>query len=581
MLGVEHSASGKRWEAREYDSKTAEAISQRFNIDYAVAASINARGISLDKAEDYINPRIKNMLPNPSIFKDMDKAIDCFIKAVGKGDKIVIFGDYDVDGATSGATLVNFCRVIKAKNVFCYIPDRMKEGYGLNPASVERFAKEGYKLIVCVDCGIGSHEAVEEADKLGIKVIVLDHHTAEITLPKAEAIVNPNRFDESEEAKEYSQLAAIGVVFLFVVGLNRELRKIGYYKNEKEPNILEFLDLVALGTICDVVSLTGLNRCLVSQGLKIAKKRENLGIYALSEVSRCNNIDAYAMGFILGPRINAGGRIGKSDLGMKLLTADKDTEAREYAKELDDFNEERKLIEENILKEADKLSFDEGDAIIFAASADWHIGVIGITASRLKEKYNAPAIVVSVKDGIGKGSCRSVKGINIGEHILAAKQKNILMNGGGHKMAAGFTVAEEKIPELKEFLNERIKAHLSEHKIVPVLNIDGIISGANISPDFAESLQILAPFGAGNPEPMFAMPDCRIIRADIVKDKHVSVIIQQGGKSFKGIAFRAMENGLGQILLQKPEKIHIAGYVRINEWQGNKSVNLQISDACV
>jgi single-stranded-DNA-specific exonuclease len=408
-------------------------------------------------------------------------------------------------------------------------------------------------------------------------VIILDHHASEPSLPPAVAVVNPNRIDE---AGDYGYLAAVGVTYLFVIAANRALRAAGFYGAEQtEPDLLQWLDLVALGTICDVVKLNGLNRGLVMQGLKIAAQRRNAGITALAQVAGVKNMDAYAMGFMLGPRVNAGGRVGEAAMGAKLLSTDDASVAASLAQHLQALNNERREIEARVLIEAENMTLTENLPMAFVASENWHPGVIGIVASRLKDKFRHPALVVALEGDIGKGSGRSVGNIDLGAHIIAARQAGLLLNGGGHKMAAGFTVARDKVDALRDFLAERIGKQMQAEPLVPTLTIDGMIAGVSLQPEFVRQVEKLGPFGTGNSEPRFALADCKIIRSDIVGEKHVSVIFMQGGQRVRGIAFRAMESELGPTLLAKRERIHLAGHLRIDEWQGEERVQFHIGDA--
>lgn len=578
FLGIEKSCTGRRWLAREYDERTALALTQRLGLSDIVARCLNARGIGIDEAPLFLAPKLRDLLPNPSAFKDMDTAANRFAEAVMRKEKIAVFGDYDVDGATSAALLVNFGRALGAEFTL-YIPDRLAEGYGPNPDAMRKLAKEGCSLVLCVDCGTTAHEALAAAKEAGIATIVLDHHASEPTLPPALAVVNPNRIDETGE---YGYLAAVGVTYLFVIAANRALRLAGFYSSSSsrpEPDLMQWLDLVALGTVCDVVKLTGLNRAFVSQGLKIAGQRLNCGLTSLAQVAKVKSMNAYAAGFILGPRINAGGRIGESSLGARLLSTNDSGLAAPLAQRLNALNEERRDIEARVLAEAEKLTLIETMPMAFVASENWHPGVIGIVASRLKEKFRHPALVIAIEGTVGKGSGRSIGNIDLGANILAARQAGLLINGGGHKMAAGFTVARDKIDALRNFLAERIGKQIDAEPLIPTLTLDGLVAGPSLRPDFVDTLEKLGPFGTGNSEPRFALADCKIIRADVVGEKHVSVIFVQGGQRLRGIAFRAMENDLGQALLKTNDRLHLAGHVRADEWQGERRIQLHISDA--
>ena len=576
FLGVGRSCTGRLWLARPYEERVAQALSQRHGVSDLVARSLSARGVGLDEASSFLEPKLRDLLPDPSRFKDMDKAAARFAEAVKHGEKIAVFGDYDVDGATSSALLLRFTRALGVEAQL-YVPDRLREGYGPNAAAMRQLAGDGVKLVICVDCGTTAHEPLAAAREVGLEVIVLDHHASEPVLPPACAVVNPNRIDEDAS---YGYLAAVGVTYLFVIAANRVLRGGGFYAaGRSEPDLMQWLDLVALGTICDVVKLNGLNRALVAQGLKIAAGRRNAGIAALAQVAGVRNMDAYAAGFLLGPRVNAGGRVGEASSGAKLLSTDDDSVAVSLAHHLHALNTERREIEARVLHEAEQLTLAEDLPMAFVASENWHPGVIGIVASRLKDKFRHPALVVSLDGDIGKGSGRSIGNVDLGAQIIAARQAGLLLNGGGHKMAAGFTVARDKVDALRDFLAARIGQQMKAEPLVPTLTLDGLVAGTVLQPDFVRQIERLGPFGTGNSEPRFALADCKIIRADVVGEKHVSVIFMQGGQRVRGIAFRAMETDLGQALLAKRTRIHLAGHLRIDEWQGESRVQVHISDA--
>jgi len=577
FLNIEHSCTGRRWLARDYDERVALALAQRHGIHDIIAKSLSARGIGLDDAAAFLDPKLRDLLPDPSSFKDMDKAATRFVQAVMQGEKIAVFGDYDVDGATSSALLLRFGQALGI-SLQLYVPDRLREGYGPNPAAMQYLANEGIKLVICVDCGTTAHEPLQVAKDVGLEVIILDHHASEPILPPAVAIVNPNRLDESGN---YGYLAAVGVTYLFVIAVNRALRAAGFYgEAHAEPDLLQWLDLVALGTICDVVKLKGLNRGLVMQGLKIAAQKRNIGLAALAQIAGVKNMDAYAAGFLLGPRVNAGGRVGEAASGAKLLSTDDPSVTVTLAQHLHALNNERREIEAKVLQEAEHLTLQENLPMAFVASENWHPGVIGIVASRLKDKFRHPALVIALEGNIGKGSGRSIGNIDLGAHIIAARQAGLLLNGGGHKMAAGFTVARDKIDALRDFLAERIGKQMQAEPLVPTLTLDGMVAGASLIPEFVKRIEALGPFGTGNSEPRFALADCSIVHATIVGEKHVSVTFMQGGQRIRGIAFRAMESDLGQALLAN-RRLHIAGHLRIDEWQGQERVQMHISDVAI
>lgn len=579
FLGVTRSATGRIWVPRKDDERLTLALAQRFSLPDAVARAMSARGISLEQAADYLNPTLRALMPDPGTLKDMDKAAERFAQAVMQDEKAAVFGDYDVDGGTSAALLLRFVRAVGGA-LRLYVPDRMKEGYGPNESALRKLAEEGIRLVVCVDCGTTAHAPLTAAREAGLEVIVIDHHAAEPALPPCHALVNPNRLDED---KSLGHLAAVGVTFLFIVAVNRQLRAAGWFAaTRKEPDLRQWLDLVALGTICDVVPLTGLNRAYVAQGLRVMALRGNAGIAALMHMARAKDVaDAYTAGFLLGPRVNAGGRVGQSDLGARLLATEDESEAAGLALRLDEFNTERRRLEDETLASAEIALAGKNDApLVLVAGEGWHPGVIGIVASRLKERYHRPAIVIALDGDIGKGSGRSVRGLDMGAMVIAARQAGLLINGGGHGMAAGLTVARDALPELEKFLQDRVAAHVETSPLTPSLTIDGMIAVAAATPDFVKQVMALAPFGTGNPEPRFVIAHARVVRADIVGERHVRCIVTNGtGARLTCIAFRAMDNGLGAALLNhNGQPLHLAGHLALDEWQGVERVQMKVED---
>ncbi|MDE1145171.1 MAG: single-stranded-DNA-specific exonuclease RecJ [Azospirillaceae bacterium] len=588
-MGVSHSATGRRWLARPHDERLALAHAQRGGLPELVGRVLAARGVDLDAAEDFLAPTLKRFLPDPHSLLDMAAAADRLSHAVRRGEKLAVFGDYDVDGATSSALLVRFFRAVGA-DIQTYIPDRINEGYGPNAPALLRLREGGVDLVITVDCGVTSFEPLAAAAQAGLEVIVVDHHKAEMVLPTATAVVNPNRLDETMTAS-LGNLAAVGVAFLLVVAVNRALRQAGWYANRKEPDLMAWLDLVALGTVCDVVPLVGLNRALVAQGLRVMGRRDNIGIAALADVATINErMDAYHAGYILGPRVNAGGRVGRADLGTRLLSTDDPVEARDLAAQLHALNAERRAIEALVLEEALALVEAQvaanptaGGSLVVAAPG-WHPGVIGIVASRLKERYGRPACVVALEGGIGKASGRSVRGIDLGSAVIAARQAGLLMAGGGHAMAAGFTVAEDKLPALRDFLADRIAQQLEgQGPVVPTLHLDGVVSVRGASTDLLGHITRLGPFGTGNSEPRLAVADAKVVRADVVGGNHVRCVLASAdGARLKAIAFRAMDEDLGPALLQHGGRpLHLAGTLRPDRWNGAEGVQLMIDDAAL
>ena len=586
FLGVERSLTGKRWEERLADGRQGLALSQQLGLPEVIGRVLAARGVSTEEAERFLNPTLRDYLPDPSAFMDMDRAAARLLRAVEEGERMAVFGDYDVDGATSSAVLARFFAALGVE-LRIYIPDRLAEGYGPNAPALKRLKDQGIDLVITVDCGITAFEALGEAAAAGLEIIVVDHHAAEPRLPPAAAVVNPNRLDDSSGQ---GQLAAVGVAFMLVVALNRALREAGWYQraNRRVPDLRQWLDLVALGTVCDVVPLTGVNRALVAQGLKVMAARGNTGLAALSDVSRIDEKPGtYHAGFLLGPRVNAGGRVGESPLGARLLTCDDPNEAAALAARLDGYNAERKEIELQVLDQAIRQVEETGpgEGLVVAASEGWHAGVIGIVASRLKERFNRPALVVALENGVGKGSARSVPGVDLGAAVIAARQEGLLVNGGGHPMAAGLTVAAERLAELTAFLDRRLARRLAEIDYQPSLGIDGALKPRAATLELLAQLERCGPFGVGNVQPRFALPAVKVGKASVVGENHVRCFLgdpggSSGGGSLKGIAFRALDSDLGPALLQTAGlPLHVAGRLQIDRWGGREGVQFIIEDA--
>ena len=555
------------------------ALAQSRSLPEVVGRVMAARGVTLDTADTFLTPTLRALMPDPSVLADMDQAAARLTDAVIGGESIAIFGDYDVDGATSTALLQRYLSAV-ARPPRCYIPDRITEGYGPNTPALLKLHHEGVRLVVAVDCGTTAYEPLAAAAEAGLDVIVLDHHAAESKLPQTRALVNPNRLDDHSGL---GTLCAVGVTFLTVVALNRSLREAGWFTHRPEPDLLGWLDLVALGTVCDVVPLVGLNRAMVTQGLKVMARRSNPGLVALADVGGLTTTpEAYHAGFVLGPRVNAGGRIGASDLGTRLLTTNDPGEAAGLARRLDDLNSERRQIESLVLEAAlEQLGSAEPPPLVLVVGTEWHPGVIGIVASRLMERTRRPACVISLCDGIGKGSGRSVRGVDLGAAVIAARQSGLLLNGGGHPMAAGFSVAAERVGALREFLTERITAQIGGQTPQASLELDGALAVGGATPALAETLARLGPFGSGNAEPRFAVVDARIVRVDVVGTNHVRCILTgaEGGR-LKAIAFRAADTELGHALLTAGTRpLHLAGPVRLDTWNGANGAQLTIDDA--
>ncbi len=585
FLGVERSVCGRRWREHDADRGAAAMLAERLQLPEIVARLLAARGVDLAAAPGFLAPRLRQFLPDPAHLRDMAAAVERLVGAVTRGERIVVFGDYDVDGATSAALLLRFFAAVGG-NAAVYVPDRLREGYGPNVPALLRLKREGANVVVTVDCGATAHEPLTAAAEAGLDVIVVDHHVSEPLLPPALALINPNRLDDDSP---HGALAAVGVAFLLVVALNRALREGGWYRERAEPDLLHWLDLVALGTVCDVVPLVGVNRALVAQGIKVARRMANPGLKALAAVGGVNEpIGAYHLGFVLGPRVNAGGRVGAADLGARLLSTDDPALAAELAARLDAYNRERREIEAKTLEEAISAveATPQSPALVFVAGDGWHPGVIGIVAARLRERYERPACVVAIDGGIGKGSGRSVPGVALGPAVIAARQAGLLVNGGGHAMAAGFTVAADRLETLREFLAERLGDGLAGERLVPELAIDGALSVAGATAGLIDHIEALAPFGAANPEPRFAFPGVIVAQVEPVgpsgEGGHLRCALADalGEGRLKAIAFRAAGSPLGAFLAaSRGRAIHIAGHLRRDTYRGGDAVQLVIDDA--
>ena len=578
--------TGKRWLIKETDERQALALTQRVRVPDVVGRVLASRGWDVETAGSFLDPKLKTHLPDPMHLKDMDKAAQRIAEAVQAGETIAVFGDYDVDGATSSALLKRFLEAAGGK-VRVYIPDRQAEGYGPNAPALLKLQAEGASVAVTVDCGQTSFEPLEEVANAGLDVVVIDHHAGEARLPKAFAVVNPNRMDDDSP---HGQMAAVGVAFLFAIAINTKLREADWYKDRKAPNLMDWLDIVALGTVCDVVPLTGVNRALVAQGLKVLAQRTNPGLRMLADVAGVKEKPgAYHLGFVLGPRINAGGRVGQSDLGTRLLSTPSESEALALAQRLNDFNAERQEIEAAVLDEAvrqveHRLAGAEPGPIVIAHGDAWHPGVVGIVASRLKEKFNRPSCVISFNGEEGTASGRSVSGADLGSAVIAARQAGLLLKGGGHAMAAGFTVEKSKLAEVEAFLAERMRQALGENPPPPGLTIDSITGVAGANKFLVSTLEQVGPFGVGNPEPRFCIKGAHIVKADPVgKDQsHVRLVLTDAGGQGRltAIAFRAFDSDLGPALVNHGgAPFDFVGRLRMNVWNSYESVQLMVDDA--
>lgn len=569
----ERSITGQAWRWRGTGGEADDLVTQL----------LLARGCPFEDLDAYRNPTIRAFMPDPSIFRDMDTAAERLADAVTSGETVTIFGDYDVDGATSAALLIRLLRQLGLEAGY-YIPDRLLEGYGPSGDALVQLAAGGSTLVVTVDCGAQAFEALAMAKAAGLDVIVVDHHKCAAALPIAHALVNPNRLDE-EEGAAHGHLAAVGVAWLLAAALVRVLRGRGWFATRGEPKLLELLDIVALGTVADVAQLRGLNRAFVAQGIKIMANRRNVGLDALITASRLTRAPICSdLGFALGPRINAGGRVGKSDLGVRLLTTEDPVEAQEIAAELDLLNTERRTIEASVQEEADTLTGAQGNRAVVVVSGDgWHPGVIGIVAGRLKEKLGRPAIVIAVDaDGTGKGSGRSISGVDLGAAVLAAKDMGLLVAGGGHAMAAGLTVAKDKVDAFAEFLDERLASDVAKASESRALLIDAVVAPGGVTPALADALEEAGPYGMGWPAPRIAAGPMRVVKADVVGKDHVRAIMAgEDGRSLKTVAFRQAETELGQAILHgaRGRRLWVAGRAKVDDWGGRASAELHIDDA--
>ncbi len=583
-LGVTRSLSGRRWLWRAGEDRIAFGIAQRLGVPEIVGRLLAARDIGMDAAGDFLEPTLRALLPDPSLLIDMDVAADRLARAARQGETIAVFGDYDVDGACSAALMVTLMRGLGC-TAHHYVPDRLKEGYGPNAAALTGLAAKGAGLIICVDCGTAAADALSTVAGRA-DVIVLDHHKADGPPPAILATVNPNRLDD---VSGLNTLCAAGVAFLTAVATVRTLRRGGYFTNRPEPDLIGLLDLVALATVCDVMPLTGVNRALVCQGLKVMGRRGRPGIAALLDVTQQREkLSAFTCGFALGPRINAAGRISEADLGLRLLLTDDWVDAMALAERLDSVNRQRQEVEAGMLEAAlyqAEQQVAAGHAALVVVGADWHPGVVGIVAGRIKERFNRPACVAGVTGGMAKGSGRSVPGIDLGAAVIAARQAGILTTGGGHPMAAGFSLPEGKVEAFWAFLNDRLAAAAALPSAAD-LRVEGALTVPGATTEVARQLERLAPFGAGNEEPTLVLQRARVVRADRVGRESMTIRAfvegEGGGPRLKAMLFRAREGALAETLLNREGlPLHLAGHLRAEEWNGSISASFIISDAAV
>ena len=572
------SVTGRRWQVRPVDDRHLRALAQVSGLADPAARVLVGRGVAPEDALAYLAPTLRHQLPDPSVIVDMDRAAERLADAVESGARLAVFADYDVDGGASAAIVIRLLRAL-GSDADLYVPDRQREGYGLNAGGLEALAQAGVDLVVAVDCGTTSFEAVDAATAAGLQVVVVDHHAAEIRLPAALALVNPNRVDDRSGLGD---LPAASLAFLLAVAVVRVLRTRGRFSGQDEPDLMRLLDLVALATVCDVAPMTGLNRVLVRQGLKVMAKRGNTGLAALADRAGLRTPpDVGHLGFLFGPRINAGGRIGRCDLGARLLSTDDPAEAARLAELLDSHNEDRKTIEADVLGQARRLVEGEGTAppVVVAAGHGWHPGVIGIVAGRLKELYHRPTCIIALEGDSGKGSGRSVPGFDLGAAILAARQAGLLVNGGGHPMAAGFTIAADRVAAFAAFLAEQV-TETQAQAAAPVLDLDGALSTGGATLELARCMAAIGPFGPGNPEPRFAIRDAVLRWAEPVGKGHLRCSLDGVGGRLAAIAFRAVDTPLGEALrCAVGSPVGLAGRLTVNSWQGRETAQLIIDDA--
>jgi single-stranded-DNA-specific exonuclease len=583
FLGVSTSLSGRAWRERPADSDLARRHAQRLGLSEPLAQALASRGVSDEAAASYLAPTLKALFPDPSSFLDMDRAAQILVDALVAERPMVVFADYDVDGASSAAELVRWFRAM-GRDLPIYVPDRMTEGYGPSPAAFRRLRAEGAELVITVDCGAAAYDAIAAAGEIGLEVVVIDHHLMREDPPPAAAVVNPNR---PGCGSGQGVLAAAGVTFVLLAALNREARRRSLFETRAEPDLRQWLDLAALGAICDVTALTGFNRALAAQGLKVMSGWTNPGLKALLEVAGSKGpAGTFHAGFILGPRINAGGRIGRSDLGARLLSSDDPEEVRALALELDALNAARKEVEAAVLEEAvgvieRQTNIGPDAAVIVVAGEGWHPGVIGIVAGRLRERYRKPVMVIGVDPatGIGKGSGRSQTGANLGRAVQAAYEAGLVMAGGGHAMAAGLTMRADAVPELREFLCRALAEEGAQAAMMDVVDIDALITAGGATRALFEDFQRLQPFGPGNPEPMFAIADARVEQIIPLRGGHIRCLLRDpGGGRLKAVAWRSAETPLGRRLLAGGS-LHVTGRLKADDWNGRNGVELEIEDA--
>ena len=582
FLGVAQSLTGRRWRARHADPSVVRQLQSHLGLAEPLARVLAGRGVDQDSAQSFLRPTLRDLFPDPSSFAGMDEAAATLVDALTLRHAMVVFADYDVDGASSAAQIVRWFRHM-GMEIPIYVPDRISEGYGPSPEAFRRLKASGAELVITVDCGAAATAALAAADEIGLRVVVVDHHLMREAPTFRAVVVNPNRLDCTSGQ---GNLAAAGVTLVLLAALNREARRRGLFGDLPEPDLRRWLDLAALGAICDVTQLVGFNRALTAQGLRVMSDWSNPGLAALMEVAQSKRGPAttFHAGFVLGPRINAGGRIGRSDLGARLLATDDEAEALALAGELDTLNTGRREVEKDITEAAIRAvehgaNFDHDAPAIVVAEDGWHPGVIGIVAGRLRERYRKPVVVIGIDRAtdVGKGSGRSSPGVNLGRAVQVAFEQGLLLSGGGHAMAAGLAIRPAAIPEFRSFLCESLAAETAMAD--DALDIDALVSPETTTRPLLEELQRLAPFGPGNPEPLLALAAVRAERPNIVRGGHIRCALSAGGARLEAIAWRAQDSALGQRLLSGDGGLHVVGRLKANDWNGRISVQLEIEDA--
>jgi single-stranded-DNA-specific exonuclease len=584
FLGVSRSLSGRRWRERPAEAALVLSHQRNHGLIEPLARALAARGVGAEEAGDYLNPTLKALFPDPSSFLDMDRAAEVIVDALRRGRPSLVFADYDVDGASSAAQLVRWFRALGAE-LPIYVPDREKEGYGPSPAAFDRIKASGAELVITVDCGAAAYDAIAHATAIGLEVVVIDHHLMREDPPKCAAVVNPNR---PGCGSGQGILAAAGVTFVLLAALNREARKHGLFDAREEPDIRRWLDLAAMGAVCDVTSLTGFNRAIAAQGFKVMSGWGNPGLRALMQTAQSKGpASVFAAGFILGPRINAGGRIGRSDLGARLLSTDDPEEARALAEELDALNVSRKEIEKECLdacvRQVEQASnFDPDAPCVVAAGEGWRPGVVGIVAGRLRERWRKPVVVIGLdpESDIGKGSGRSQPGVNLGRAVQEAWEQGLLLSGGGHAMAAGLSIRPREVPEFRAFLERRLKEEQTEAAAADAVEIDALVTPGGADRPLFEAFERLAPYGPGAPEPLFALAGVRIANAQALNGGHVRCqLLGEDGARLKAISWRSADTEVGRRLLSADGALHVVGKLKADDWNGRLGVQLEIEDA--